>query len=117
MSRFSEWQSRCPLILGLSSRSNVDDSLMIDKHQRLLVTGCWQLCRNPQLLAEIFMVIGWSLPAGFRHWPPWLYTFYIVGMSIYKSHHFNGILRNSCPAETYHAYTSRVKYNLIPWIY
>lgn len=99
------------------NNSNLVDSITINETQRILTSGCWKWCRNPHLLAEIFMVIGWTLPAGIRHLAPWVYTFYIIGMSFYKAQYFDRILRNTCTQGAYEDYTTHVKYTLIPLIY
>ncbi len=99
------------------NNSNVVDSVTVNDTQRILTSGCWRWCRNPHLLAEIFMVIGWTLPSGMHHLAPWLYTFYIIGMAIYKAHYFDGILRNTCTEGAYEHYTTHVKYTLVPFVY
>lgn len=85
--------------------------------QGILTSGCWQWCRHPHLLAEILMVIGWTIPAGINHLAPWLYTFYISGMTIYKAHYFDRALRNTCTEDVYEHYIAKVKYALIPFVY
>ena len=49
------------------SNSNTVDSITVNDTQRILTSGCWGWCRNPHLLAEILMVISWTIPAGIRH--------------------------------------------------
>ena len=89
----------------------------MNETQRILTSGCWKWCRNPHLLAEIFMVIGWCLPSGCQHFQPWLYAFYIVTMSIYKANYFDRVLRTTAHPDAYRAYTKSVQYNLIPFVY
>ncbi|CAF0809506.1 unnamed protein product [Adineta ricciae] len=93
------------------------DSVMMNNTQRILTSGCWRWCRNPHLLAEIFMVIGWTLPAGIYHPAPWLYAVYIIGMAIYKAHYFDRTLRKTCSDEAYKEYVANVKYTLVPYVY
>ncbi|CAF1060837.1 unnamed protein product [Adineta steineri] len=99
------------------NNSNIDDSVMVNDSQRILTSGCWRWCRNPHLLAEILMVIGWTLPADIKCIAPWIYTFYIIGMTIYKAHYFDRTLRNTCTTGAYEHYIEHVKYTLIPFIY
>ncbi|CAF0766747.1 unnamed protein product [Rotaria sordida] len=99
------------------NNTNLVDSVMVNNTQRILTSGCWRWCRHPHLLAEIFMVIGWSLPAGTNHLAPWLYTFYIIGMAIYKAHYFDRALQNTCTEGAYEHYITHVKYTLIPFVY
>ncbi|CAF3564179.1 unnamed protein product [Rotaria sp. Silwood1] len=99
------------------NNTNLVDSVMVNDTQRILTSGCWRWCRHPHLLAEIFMVIGWSLPAGINHLAPWLYTFYIIGMAIYKAHYFDRALQNTCTEGAYEHYIAHVKYTLIPFVY
>ncbi|CAF0929920.1 unnamed protein product [Rotaria sordida] len=99
------------------NNTNLVDSVMVNNTQRILTSGCWRWCRHPHLLAEILMVIGWSLPAGTNHLAPWLYTFYIIGMAIYKAHYFDRALQNTCTDGAYEHYITHVKYTLIPFVY
>ncbi|CAF5124355.1 unnamed protein product [Rotaria magnacalcarata] len=93
------------------------DCVTVNDTQRILTGGCWRWCRHPHLLAELFMVIGWSLPAGVNHLSPWLYAFYIIGMAIYKAHYFDRALQNTCTEGAYERYIAHVKYTLIPFVY
>ncbi|CAF2060569.1 unnamed protein product [Rotaria magnacalcarata] len=93
------------------------DCVTVNDTQRILTDGCWRWCRHPHLLAELFMVIGWSLPAGVNHLSPWLYAFYIIGMAIYKAHYFDRALQNTCTEGAYERYIAHVKYTLIPFVY
>lgn len=93
------------------------ESIAVNDTQRILTSGCWRWCRHPHLLAEIFMVLGWSLPAGIHHLIPWIYAFYIIGMSIYKAHYFDRILQKTCAQGAFEHYIAHVKYALIPFIY
>lgn len=96
---------------------NNTNSVIVNDTQRILTSGCWGLCRNPHLLAEIFMVIGWTLPAGIHHLAPWVYALYIFCMALYKAQYFDRILRNTCTEDAYEHYRTHVKYTLIPFIY
>ena len=97
--------------------TDVADRFVLNDTRRILTSGCWRWCRHPHLLAEIFMVIGWSLPAGINHFIPWLYTFYIIGMAMYKARHLDRTLQNQCIEGTYEHYIKHVKYKLIPFVY
>ena len=93
------------------------ESITVNSTQRILTSGCWRWCRNPHLFAEILMVIGWSLPAGTRHIAPWFYTFYIIGMAVYKAHYFDRVLRSTCNEGAYEHYIRQIKYTLVPFVY
>lgn len=89
----------------------------MNEHQRILISGCWRLCRNPHLLAEILMAIAWSMPAGFRHFSPWIYALYIIGTSLHKIDYFDKTLKKYSNPQAFRDYTNCVKYHLIPFIY
>lgn len=97
--------------------SSTVDAVTVNDRQRILTSGCWRWCRNPHLLAEILMVIGWSLPAGVRHLAPWLYAVYIIGMSVHKARYFDRALRATCTDDAYEDYSAHVKYTLLPFVY
>ena len=63
------------------------------------------------------MAVGWSLPAGMRHFAPWLYSIYIIGMSLYKAHYFDRTLRATFTRDAYDDYTASVPYTLVPLVY
>lgn len=99
------------------SFSTFQNAVTVNDNQRILTSGCWRWCRNPHLLAEIGMALGWSLPGGITHFIPWIYAFYIIGMSIYKAQYFDRLLRQSCSDTAYNDYVTQVKYTLVPYVY
>ncbi|CAF0723462.1 unnamed protein product [Didymodactylos carnosus] len=112
--------------ISVSSTTYYDSSLFFSMHvqsivilssERCLITyGLWSMCRHPYLLAEILMVTSWTIPAGFRHWLPWLYPVYITVMAVYKANGYDRLLKVKHP-QTWLKYEKQVKHTIVPYIY
>ena len=83
----------------------------------LLVNGFWGASRHINYLGEILMASGIALSTGYPGlWPVWLYPLYYVGLLFTRQMDDDKICRAKYGA-LWDAYTSKVKYRIIPFLY
>jgi len=88
-----------------------------DGKHSLLVNGYWGASRHINYLGEILMACGIALSAGYPAiWPVWLYPLYYVGLLFTRQADDNKICKAKYGA-LWDAYTKKVKYRIIPFIY
>ena len=88
-----------------------------DGKQKLLVNGFWGVSRHVNYLGEILMGSGIALAVSFHgSWLPWLYPLYYVALLFPRERDDD----KRCAAkygELWKAYTERVKFRIIPFVY
>jgi delta14-sterol reductase len=88
-----------------------------DGERRLLANGFWGLSRHINYLGEILMACGIALSAGYPAvWQVWLYPLYYVGLLFTRQMDDDKICKAKYGA-LWDAYTTKVKYRIIPFIY
>lgn len=88
-----------------------------DGNKTLLVNGFWGVSRHVNYLGEILMGTGIALAVGFpmNIWP-WLYPIYYVALLFPRQMDDDKICADKY-GDLWNAYTSKVKYKIIPWVY
>jgi delta14-sterol reductase len=90
---------------------------LTDGKRTLLVNGFWGLSLHINYLGEILMGCGIALSAGYPGvWPVWLYPFYYVALLFTRQMDDSKICKAKY-GELWDAYTKKVKYRIIPYIY
>jgi delta14-sterol reductase len=91
--------------------------ILEDGERRLLANGFWGLSRHINYLGEILMACGIALSAGYPAvWQVWLYPLYYVGLLFTRQMDDDKICKAKYGA-LWDAYTKKVKYRIIPFIY
>jgi 7-dehydrocholesterol reductase len=87
-----------------------------ERESILLVSGFWGITRHFHYLPEIGLAAAWTLPAGFRHFLPWFYVFFLTILLLDRARRDD----HRC-AKKYGVhwteYQRRVPYRVIPGIY
>ncbi|GHV49605.1 7-dehydrocholesterol reductase [Spirochaetia bacterium] len=88
-----------------------------DGKRTLLINGFWGLSRHINYLGEILMGCGIALSAGYPAvWWVWLYPVYYVGLLFTRQMDDDKICKAKY-GKLWNAYTKKVKYRIIPFIY
>jgi delta14-sterol reductase len=88
-----------------------------DGKRSVLVNGFWGLSRHINYLGEILEGCGIALAAGYPAlWCVWLYPLYYVGLLFTRQMDDDKICRAKY-GELWDAYTKKVKYRIIPFLY
>jgi delta14-sterol reductase len=91
--------------------------VLSDGNHSLLANGFWGMSRHINYLGEILMASGIALSSGYPAvWWVWLYPLYYVGLLFTRQVDDNKICRAKY-GELWDAYTKKVKYRIIPFIY
>ncbi|MDR2483496.1 MAG: DUF1295 domain-containing protein [Treponema sp.] len=92
------------------------DALSNGEHS-LLVNGFWGMSRHINYLGEILMASGIALSVGYPGlWPAWLYPLYYAGLLFTRQMDDDKLCRAKY-GSLWDAYTRKVKYRIIPFIY
>ncbi|XP_070571098.1 delta(14)-sterol reductase TM7SF2-like [Ptychodera flava] len=92
------------------------ESIATSAETRLLVSGWWGLVRHPNYLGSILLSIAWSLPCGFSHILPWLYTILGVCNTVCQERNDYDKCKRKYGA-AWARYCQKVKYRLVPFLY
>lgn len=88
-----------------------------DGERQLLVSGFWGLARHINYLGELLMAVGLALTLGRPSDPwPWLYPLYYVVLLVPRERDDD----RRCAAKygaLWSAYTKRVRYRIVPYVY
>jgi delta14-sterol reductase len=102
---------------GQKSFCRIKPETLTDGNKTLLVNGFWGLSRHINYLGEIIMGCAIALSAGYPAvWLVWLYPFYYVALLFTRQIDDNKICKAKY-GELWDAYTKKVKYRIIPYIY
>ncbi|MDR3336559.1 MAG: DUF1295 domain-containing protein [Treponema sp.] len=95
----------------------IKPEVLTDGKNTLLANGFWGLSRHINYLGEILMGCGIALSAGYPAvWWVWLYPVYYVGLLCTRQMDDDKICKVKYGA-LWDAYTKKVKYRIIPYIY
>jgi protein-S-isoprenylcysteine O-methyltransferase Ste14 len=92
------------------------ESLKTESGGRLLLSGWWGLSRHANYLGDWLMGVAWSLPCGFARLLPWFYPIYFAILLVHRERRD----ARHCAAKygaDWEAYTARVPWRIVPWIY
>jgi len=83
---------------------------------KLLVSGFWRYSRHANYLGDILIGLAWCLPV--QRGPIWayFYFFYIVILLVQRERRDNQRCQEKYKA-TWAAYTKKVPYRIVPWVY
>ncbi|MDR1287043.1 MAG: DUF1295 domain-containing protein [Treponema sp.] len=102
---------------GQKSFLGIKPETITDGKKTLLVNGFWGLSLHINYLGEILMGCGIALSAGYPAvWQVWLYPLYYAGL-LFTRQADDAKLCKTKYGELWDAYTKKVKYRIIPYIY
>jgi delta14-sterol reductase len=102
---------------GQKSFLGIKPETITDGKHTLLVNGFWGLSLHINYLGEILMGCGIALSAGYPAvWPVWLYPLYYIGL-LFTRQMDDAKICKAKYGELWDAYTKKVKYRIIPYIY
>jgi 7-dehydrocholesterol reductase len=82
----------------------------------LLVSGWWGVARHFHYVPEFMLTLAWSLPAGFSHFVPYFYFFYLVMLLTDRAGRDDRRCRRKY-GTVWEEYCRRVPWKIIPGIY
>lgn len=82
----------------------------------LLASGYWGVARHFHYVPEILLALAWSLPAGFSHFVPYFYVFFLTILLLDRSVRDDRRCRTKYGAD-WDAYCAKVRYKVIPGIF
>jgi protein-S-isoprenylcysteine O-methyltransferase Ste14 len=84
--------------------------------KNILISGWWGIARKINYLGDILMAISWCLTFGFDLIVPWFYAIYLTILLIDRARRDN----EECKVKYgkyWDEYCSKVKYQIIPYVY
>ncbi len=82
----------------------------------LLVSGFWGVARHLNYTGDLMMALAWGLACGFGSILPYFYFLYFTVLLVHREWRDN----KRCAArhgQAWQAYTQRVRWRFIPWLY
>jgi Delta14-sterol reductase len=83
---------------------------------KLLVSGFWGIARHSNYLGDLMMGLAWCMTTGFARVLPYFYIIYFTILLIHRERRDNDHCARKYGPD-WEAYTARVKWRIVPWVY
>ncbi|MDB4989921.1 MAG: Delta14-sterol reductase, partial [Myxococcaceae bacterium] len=83
---------------------------------KLLVSGFWGIARHSNYLGDLMMGLAWCMTTGFSHVLPYFYFIYFVILLLHRERRDHDHCARKYGAD-WQAYTARVRWRILPFVY